>query len=397
MNRHTTCFQKEYPIDRFLCRPLIGIPFFFAVMSLVFFLTFSSPGGMVSACLEQVFSALSSLLKTFFLRIGIGEYLCRFLTDGVWMGVASVLSFMPQTAILFFLLAAMEDSGYLARAVFVMNAFMRKFGVSGKSIIPMLIGFGCTVPAIMATATLEESEKEKTVSSLPFIPCNARLPVIVLTANTFFPAHPTLFAIALYALCLLVSVISLILSRRNTGEARMPSISELPKYHIPQPAKLFREVKDKLRDFLIRAGTVVFLSCVIVDLLAMLTPQFSPAIDPKDSILAHIGDIIAPLFSAFGFAEGRLIAALASGFFVKESIVSTIGILIPEGLSSVLTQAEALSFCVFSLLYLPCAATLSAVRDEYGIGKALFLMLRTFVFACMVTYLTYTLAHVLSK
>ncbi len=382
-------------LDAIICRPIIGIPLFFAVMLLVFFLTFSSFGALGSVYLEMIFTEISAYMRTFLLYLGVNDLACRFLTDGVWMGVAEVLSFIPQTAILFFLLAVLEDSGYLARAAFVMDDFMRRLGLSGKAIIPMLIGFGCTVPAVMSTVTMDEREKEASVMSLPFIPCNARLPVIVMIASSFFPEHTVFFAIALYFLCIVTAFLSSLLYKRKS-QSITPLIMELPKYRMPQSVSLFREVKNKLRDFFIRAGTVVFLSCVIVDLMAMLTPTLRPATNGQESILAHLGNQLAPLFSPFGFADGRLIAALAAGFFAKESIVSTIQILIPEGLPAVLSPAGAVSFAVFSLLYVPCAASISAIRREMGWKKAIFCLLRTLLFALVLSYLCYTFYQFLS-
>ncbi len=382
-------------LDAIICRPLIGIPLFFAVMSLVFFLTFSSLGAMGSAYLEMIFTELAAALRTFLLNLGINDFICRFLTDGVWMGVASVLAFIPQTAVLFFLLAFLKDSGYLARAALVTDRLVRHFGLSGRALIPILLGFGCTVPAIMSTNTPDQQEKEAILMSLPFIPCNARFPVIVLISSSFFPKHTALFATALYFLCIITTFLSSLLYRRK-NQVLTPLVMELPKYQLPRPKVLFDEVKQKLCDFLIRAGTVVFLSCVIVDLMAMLTPTFQPAASGQESILAHLGNQIAPLFVPFGFSDGRLIAALAAGFFAKESIVSTIRILIPEGLPSILSPANAVSFAVFSLLYVPCAASLSTLRREMGWKKAAFCFLRTFLFALIISYLCYTFYHILS-
>ena len=385
-------------IDSFICRPIIGIPLFFSVMCAVFFLTFSSVGNALSSNMEHIFSILSVYLQNWLLSLSVSAWLCHFLVDGIWMGIASVLSFIPQTAILFFLLAVLEDSGYLARAVSALDHFMKYLGVSGKAVIPLIIGFGCTVPAVLATSTLEDSEKERTAASLPFIPCNARLPVILLLASSFFEEHSALFAISLYLLCVGVSFLSLSYYKSKEPSADAPPlIMELPRYRMPRLVNLLREVKNKLKDFLIRAGTVVFLSCVTVDLLAMLKPDLHPITNSNESILAHLGNTVAPFFSLFGFGDGRIVAALAAGFFAKESIVSTIQILIPEGLSAVISQSGAFSLAVFSLLYIPCAATLGAMAKEFGKRKALVIFLRTFLIACIMTFLSYSGFRLLSK
>lgn len=378
-------------LDRIICRPYIGIPLFFAVVFLVFLLTFSSIGGYLSEQLENLFSYFGSGLYTLLTRLGVSEGIRRFLTDGIFSGVAAVLSFMPQTAILFLLLALLEDSGYMARAAFVMDSTLRPFGLSGKAFIPMLIGFGCTVPAVLSTATLEEKEKETAVLSLPFIPCSARFPVFVMIISAFFEKYAALAAFSIYFLGIFTAVFSAFLrSRSKNGSPAPPLTIELPKYRMPRARNLMREVGAKLKDFLIRAGTIVFLSCVVISILSSLSPDLTPAETGEDSILAAFGRLFSAPFALIGFGDGRIVSALAAGFFAKESIVSTIEILIPEGLSAVLSPAGAASLAAFSLLYAPCAATLSAIRKELGGKKALYALLRCLLFAFAVSFLIYT-------
>jgi ferrous iron transport protein B len=248
----------------------------------------------------------------------------------------------------------------------------------------------------MATTALSDDEKERTISSLPFIPCNARLPIIILIASSFFEDHKAIFAIGLYILCIIVTFISIIISKKGNEDVS-PLIMELPKYRPPSLTNLIREVKNKLKDFFVRAGTVVFLSCVVVNLLAMLTPDFHLTENCEESILFYLGNGFAPIFSPLGFGDGRIITALASGFFAKESIVSVIQILIPNGLSSALSEAGAFSLAVFSLLYIPCLSTLSVVRRELGIKNAVLILFRTFLFAIMISYISYTAFSFLSK
>ena len=382
-------------LDTVICHPVVGIPLFLGILCLVFFFTFSSIGNLLSAWMERCFKVISDHLQHTLCHFGVSEWLQAFVTDGIWMGVCSVLTFIPQTAIFFFLLGALKDSGYLVRATLVMDDFLRRFGISGKVTIPLLTGFGCSVPAVAETKKQEDAEKEITLISLPFIPCGARISIIFFIASEFFETNSAVFAILLYCICLGATLFSIILFHQKTTEEVPPLIMELPKYRIPRLTNLFRETKNKLKDFLIRAGTYVFLSCVIINLLAMLTPNMQPTTNPKESILVIAGETIAPLFSLLGFGDGRLIAALASGFFAKETIISTIRILIPNGLDSVISKASTVSFSVFSLLYIPCMATLLAIRRELGTKKAILLLSRTFSIAFLFSYIIYTALRLL--
>ena len=276
----------------------------------------------------------SVLLRNILYHFGVSEWLRAWIVDGVWMGISSVLAFIPQTVIFFFLLDALKESGYLARAALVMDDVFRHFGISGKVTAPLLVGFGCAVSAVTEAKTQEDTEKQITLASLPFIPCGSRLSVILLTASEFFKANPTVFSISLYFVCLGATLFSVTLFHRKDHREAPPLILELPKYRIPRFTNLLRETKRKFKDFLIRAGTYVLLSCVVVNLLAMITPRLQPTMDFEESILVILGETAAPIFSVLGFADGKLIASLASGFFTKESIVSTIRILMPGGLSS---------------------------------------------------------------
>ncbi len=384
-------------IDTVICHPIVGVPLFFAVMSLIFLLTFSGIGGFLTTCLDKLFISLSEIVRSFFLHIGVSDMMIRFLIDGVFLGVSSVLSFLPQTAILFCLLAILEDSGYMARFAFVMDHLMRPFGLSGKAVIPMMIGFGCTVPAVMAATTLEEGEKENVIHSLPFVPCNARLPVLLFLVSSFFESHKALIASAFYLLSVAIALLSsLIFSSKNKTCVAAPLVIELPKYRMPRLRSLIREIENKLRDFIVRAGTVVFLSCVAINLFSVLTPSLKITENVGESILALIGNAATPIFSLLGFGNGSLIAALAAGFFAKESIISTIHILFPNGISSVLSTAGEVSFIAFSMLYTPCAATLSAMRKEIGARKSLSLLFRTLLIASLVSYFLYTIVRILT-
>lgn len=383
-------------IDRLLCRPYFGIPFFFAVIFAVFLLTFSGIGSGLTALLDRAFMRIGDGLSALLIRLGTAEYTASFITDGIFHGVCSVLSFMPQTAILFLLLALLEDSGYMARASFVMDGALRALGLSGKAFIPILVGFGCTVPAVMSASTLSDEEKETAVLSLPFIPCSARFPVFLMIISAFFKRYAAVAAFFVYLLGIAVAVLSAFLHTHGKPErAAPPLVLELPKYRLPRFISLTREVGGKLRDYIIRAGTTVFLSCVVIYILSTVAPDFSIAADGNESILARIGSLFVPLFSPIGLTDGRLLSALAAGFFAKESIVSTVEILIPNGIETVLSTAGAASFTVFSLLYAPCVATLSAAAGELGKKKAAYLLVRCLVFGYAAALLTYLLVKIL--
>ncbi len=375
-------------IDRWICRPYVGVPLFFLVIYAVFFLTFSGVGDFFTKLLEKGFASLLGLCYEALIALGVSNTFSHFLVNGVFRGITSVLAFLPQTAILFFLITVLEDSGYLSRAAFVMDTTLRPLGLSGKAFIPFLVGFGCTVPAIMSTVTLEEKERESVIFALPFIPCNARLPTLILIINVFFQKNRALIAFYIYCICIATAIFSTWLSNRKNKEAP-PLCLELPKFRMPNMFNVTREIKQKLKEFLVRAGTVVFLSCLIVDFLGTFTPTFQIAASGNESILAKCGAFLVPLFKPIGIADGRLIAALAAGFFAKEAIVSSIEITIPEGISSVMNHAQALSFLCFSFLYAPCMATVCAMRRECGVQKTIHSLLRCFLIAYWLAFIVY--------
>ena len=383
-------------IDRVVCRPLFGIPIFASLLFFVFWLTFSGVGKSLSDLLGNAVTALCELLVAGLARVGVGEVMLRFLSDGVFAGIGAVLSFLPQTALLFFLLELMEDSGIMARVAFMTDALLRPLGLSGKAFIPMLLSFGCAVPATMSATALDDSEKETVVSVIPFLPCSARLPVFVMLIGTFFPRHGALAALSLYLLG--IGVALLFAWFRTKRDAKAPPLTiELPKYRMPQPKNLTRFIGIKLRDFIRRAGTVVFLSCVVVSLMRTLTPAFHVAAAPQDSLLYAIGQWFAPLFAPIGLNMPEIVAALFTGFFAKESIVSTMRILCGASLSARLSQASAVSLMLFSLLYTPCAATLAAIRREIGTKKAALVLLRCLVTAYAIAFLGWTFFRIFAR
>ena len=379
-------------LDQWLCRPTIGIPLFLVLMFIVFYLTFSGIGDWLSSLLERFFAWVLEAMYTSLVKRGASEMLCRFLILGVFRGVASVLAFLPQTAILFFWFAFLDGSGYMARAVLVMDYALRPLGLSGRAFIPFLIGFGCNVPAVISAAELEQKEKKVVTQALPFIPCNARLPVFTMIVSVFFENQRAHIALFVYMIGIGTALLSSLFFFGRSSPA--PLKENFPPLRFPKISLILSEVKIKSKEYLIRAGTVVFLSCLAVDFLGTFTPQLKFTSTGEDSILAQLGGFLAPLFAPLGFDDGRLIAALAAGFFAKETIVSTIEILLPNGIRSVLNPEQALSFLVFSFLYTPCITTVFTIKKVLGASTARRTILRSFCIAYVLTYLIYTLFRI---
>ena len=288
--------------------------------------------------------------------------------DGIFTGVGSVLSFLPIIVTLFFFLSLLEDSGYVARVAFVMDKLLRKIGLSGKSIVPMLIGFGCTVPAVMATRTLpSERDRKMTILLTPFMSCTAKLPIYAFFVNAFFPGKGGLIMTGLYVLGILVGIIVAFAYRKILfrGEA-VPFIMELPNYRLPGLGNVLRLIWDKAKDFLSRAFSVILIATVVIWFLQSFDFRMHMVSDSQDSMMAAIAGFIAPLFSPVGLGDWRICTSLISGIMAKESVVSTLGILYPGGVTAVLTSAQAASMLVFSLLYTPCVAAIAAISKEMG-------------------------------
>ncbi|MBQ8496110.1 MAG: ferrous iron transporter B [Clostridia bacterium] len=382
-------------IDRLICYPAIGIPLFVLTVFLIFFLAFYGPGEYLAVLLEKLFIQTAEIFRTFLFRINTAEWLIRLLTDGIFLGVTSVICFLPQTAILFFLLTVLTESGYMARAIFVMDTVMRSLGLSGKAISSFLIAFGCTVPAITKTKEMKADEKETVIRSLLFIPCSARLPVLLFLVSECFETYPALAAACFYILCFFTAFLSATLdSKKRKNEDTEPLILSLPDYKIPRLHILLRETAEKSADFLIRACTIIFLCSAVLNLLGMLTPSFVLTEIPDESILFHIGNLFSPIFQLLGFGNGAVAIALLSGFFAKESIVAALALLLPTGITSVLSPAGAISFCAFSMLYTPCMSSLHAIAKELGRKKALRILLRTILFAFLISFALYTFTYV---
>lgn len=384
-------------VDRIICKKHIGIPLFFLVIFLMFAVTFSGPTKQLSELLVSLFDKLSEAVSDCLGAKNVPFPLIGLVSDGLLKGIGSVLSFLPQTAALFFILEMLEDTGYMARAAYVSDGLLRFAGLSGKAFIPFLLGFGCTVPAVMSTETLERSERKAVIYSLPFIPCSARLPAFTLIIGTFFPKHPVLAAFIIYLLGVATAYISaLIYTKSKHGRSAPPLTVELPKYRFPKLKNLAVAMKTKLIAFISRAGTVVLLCSAVMYLLCYFDLHLGAASAPSESLMAKAGGFIAPLLSPIGLGDWRIASALLSGFFAKETIVSSLSVMCPTGLSSVIGVPEAAAMCVFVLLYSPCAATVAAAKRELGKANSFLYVLRCLAFAFCEAFLAKVFFHALN-
>ena len=361
---------RSEKIDRILTGRYTAIPCFIGIMVLVFYLTFNVIGGGLQKLLELGIDRLSALTDTALTQLHVNPVIHSLVIDGIFTGVGSVLSFLPIIVTLFFFLSMMEDSGYIARVAFVMDKLLRKIGLSGKSIVPMLIGFGCTVPAVMATRTLtSERDRKMTILLTPFMSCTAKLPIYSFFVSVFFPGKGGLIMSGLYLLGILVGIGAAFLYKDTLfrGEP-IPFVMELPNYRLPSVKNVGQLLWEKAKDFLQRAFSVILIATVVVWFLQSFDLQLNMVSDSADSILARISGILVPLFAPLGLGDWRICTALISGFMAKESVVSTLEVLFGGTIGSILSPLSAGSLLVFSLLYTPCVAAVASVRRELG-GK----------------------------
>ena len=357
-------------IDKILTGKYTAIPAFVVIMALVFWLTFNVIGAILSEWLEYGIGYITNMVGNAMLAFNVNEVLHSLVIDGIFNGVGSVLGFLPIIVTLFFFLSLLEDSGYMARVAFVMDKLLRKIGLSGRSIVPMLIGFGCTVPGIMASRTLSsERDRKMTILLTPFMSCSAKLPIYGFFTAAFFPEHAALIMVGLYFLGIAVGIICAYLLRKTafSGDP-VPFVMELPNYRMPGVKNVSMLLWDKAKDFLQRAFTIIFAATIIIWFLQTFGMRLELVETSKDSILSHVAGLIAPLFIPLGFGDWRICTSLISGFMAKESVVATLSVLIPSKaeLSQLLTPAAAVSLLVFCLLYTPCVAAVSAVKRELG-------------------------------
>ncbi len=359
-------------IDRILTGRYTAIPAFAAIMGLMFFLTFNVVGSVFSDLLEALVAFVTRQADALLTAAGVSPVLRSLVVDGVCGGVGSVLSFLPFIVTLFFFLSLLEDSGYMARVAFVMDKLLRRIGLSGRSIVPMLVGFGCTVPGVMATRTLpSERDRRMTILLTPFMSCSAKLPIYAFFSAVFFPEHAALVMIGLYVLGVAMGILTAALLKRFAfrGEP-VPFVMELPNYRMPGARNVAQLLWEKAKDFLQRAFTVIFAATIVIWFLQTFGAQLRVVADSRDSLLAHLAGLIAPVLAPLGFGDWRICTALISGFMAKESVVSTLTILFgsASALHAALTPLAAASLLVFCLLYTPCVAAISCVRRELG-GK----------------------------
>ena len=359
---------RSEKLDNILTGRYTAIPAFIAIMGIVFWLTFNVIGAWLQELLEGGIGALTDYIDAVLTAGNVNEAVHGLIVKGICEGVGSVVSFLPIIVTLFFFLSILEDSGYIARVAFVMDKSLRKIGLSGRSIVPMLIGFGCTVPAVMATRTLpSERDRRMTILLTPFMSCTAKLPIYAFFVNAFFPGKGALIMVGLYLLGIIMGVLIAFLYRSVLfrGDA-VPFVMELPNYRMPGAKNVLRLLWDKAKDFLQRAFSVILIATVVIWLLQSFDFRFRMVADQQDSMLAAVAGLLAPLMTPVGLGDWRICTSLISGFMAKESVVSTLQILFGQGVRNALTAASAGSLLVFSLLYTPCVAAIASIRREMG-------------------------------
>jgi len=363
---------RSQKIDRILTGRHTAIPAFIAIMGLTFYLTFNVVGAVLSEWLEALIGLLTDAVASLLSSFGVSGVVYSLVIDGVFGGVGSVLSFLPFIVTLFFFLSMLEDSGYMARVAFVMDKLLRRIGLSGRSIVPMLVGFGCTVPGVMATRTLpSERDRKMTILLTPFMSCTAKLPIYAFFSAVFFPDHIALVMIGLYLLGILFGILTALVLRRTifSGEP-VPFVMELPNYRLPSAKNVAQLLWEKAKDFLQRAFTVIFVATIAIWFLQTFDIHLRVTEDSHSSLLALLSGVFAPLFAPLGFGDWRVVTSLVTGFMAKESVVSSLTLLYgsSEALLASLTPVAAASLLVFSLLYTPCVAAVSSIKRELG-GK----------------------------
>ncbi len=382
---------RSEKIDRILTGKYTAIPCFVLIMLLVFYLTFNVIGAALQNLLAAGIDALSGAADRALTASGVSAGLHSLVIDGIFTGVGSVLSFLPIVVVLFFFLSLMEDSGYIARVAFFMDKLLRKIGLSGRSIVPMLIGFGCTVPAVMSTRTLpSRRDRRMTILLTPFMSCSAKLPLYSFLVAAFFPGKGGLVMTALYFLGIVLAILAALLFKGTLfkGEA-VPFVMELPNYRMPGAKNTLQLLWEKSRDFLQKAFSVILIATIVVWFLQSFGPSLNYVTDSSKSLMAIVAGALVPLFRPLGLGNWKVITALISGFMAKESVVSTLQVLFGNGIASILTPLSAVSMLVFCLLYTPCVAAIASIRRELGGTWAVGVV----IFQCVVAYLAAFLAH----
>lgn len=378
--------RKSEKIDSILTGKYTAIPMFILIMGCVFFLTFNVIGAFLQDLLETGIGALTDSVDKILTAANVSTVLHELIIKGIFEGVGSVLSFLPIIVTMFFFLSMLEDSGYIARVAFVMDKILRRIGLSGRSIVPMLIGFGCTVPAVMSSRTLpSERDRKMTILLTPFMSCTAKLPIYAFFVNAFFPRYKALIMVGLYVVGILAGILAALVFKRTLfkGEA-VPFVMELPNYRLPSPRNVMQLLWEKSKDFLQRAFSVILLATIIVWFLQSFDFRLYIVENSRDSILATVAGVIAPIFTPLGLGDWRIVTSLISGFMAKESVVSVMEILYKAegGVQAVMTPLAAASMLVFSLLYTPCVAAIASIRREMGPKWAV----NVVVWQCMIAW-----------
>lgn len=386
---------RSQKIDQFLTGKYTGIPAFIGIMGIVFFLTFNVIGSFLQGILENGVSIVTNYVDTLLTQAQINVALHSLIIDGIFNGVGTVLSFLPIIVTLFFFLSILEDSGYMARVAFIMDKLLRKIGLSGRSIVPMLIGFGCTVPGVMASRTLSSRrDRQMTIILTPFMSCSAKLPIYAFFTSVFFPGKGALVMIFLYVFGILTGIIFAFILKGSLFKGEpVPFVMELPNYRMPGAKNVCQLLWEKAKDFLQRAFTVIFVATIVIWFLQTFDLRFNIVTESKDSILAILAGYIAPIFNPLGFGDWRISTALISGFMAKESVVSTLSILYgsTQSLLMSLTTPAALSLLIFCLLYTPCIAAIAAIKRELNGKWALIVVFGQCLIAWLASFVVYHL------
>ncbi len=397
--------KRSRKIDSVLTNKYLAIPLFILIMFGIFYLTFNVIGAFLSDMLSYGIDYFTSLVDNALTAYGINQVVHSLIIDGIFAGVGSVLSFLPLIVVLFFFLSVLEDTGYMARIAFVMDKLLRKIGLSGRSIVPMLIGFGCTVPAIMATRTLSsERDRKMTIMLTPFMSCSAKIPIYAVFAAAFFPKHSALVMIFMYLFGIVTGIVTaLILNKTAFRGNPVPFVMELPNYRFPSFKSVMLLMWDKAKDFIERAFTIIFVGTIIIWFLQSFDIRLNVVTNSEESLLAMVAKLISPIFKPIGFEDYKITTALLSGFTAKEAVVSTLSVLLgttmsnlPYALNGLFTTISAVSFLVFTLLYTPCVAAIATVKQELNSAKkAFFFAILQCIIAYIVSFLVYNLGMIL--
>ena len=391
--------QRSRRIDKILTGKYTAIPAFILIMAAVFFLTFNVIGAFFQNLLEQGISALTDQVSSALTSWNVNDVIRSLIVDGIFTGIGSVLSFLPVIVTLFFFLSLLEDTGYMARIAFVMDKFLRKLGLSGRSIVPMLIGFGCTVPGVMASRTLpSERDRKMTILLTPFMSCSAKLPIYGFFARAFFPKYSGLIMVSLYFIGILMGILVALITKGTLFKGKaVPFVMELPNYRMPGAKNVSQLLWEKAKDFLQRAFTIIFIASIVIWFLQSFDPSLTLVDDSSKSILATLAGYIAPVFSPLGFGDWRFSTALLTGFMAKESVVSTLNVLVGDGdaVLPLLSSLSTMSLLVFSLLYTPCVAAVASIKRELGAKWAAAVVVFQCVIAWIAAYAVYLIGTLL--